>query len=192
MKNLILASSSPYRRELLTRLQIPFQHASPEVNERRLPNESGQDMVARLAEEKARALAARFPNHLIIGSDQAAIFGNAVLGKPHTHERALEQLRAASGQSVRFETGIALLNTSTDRIQRDTITFTVHFRKLDDETIDRYLEAEAPFDCAGSFKAEGLGIALFSSMEGRDMTSLIGLPLIRLVDMLLEEGVQVP
>lgn len=192
MKTLILASSSPYRRALLERLQIPFQHASPEVDERRLPDESGRDMVARLAEQKAKALAESFPNHLIIGSDQAAILGNEVLGKPHTHARAAEQLRAASGQSVRFETGLALLNTSTGRIQRDTIAFTVHFRKLDDATIDRYLVAETPFDCAGSFKAEGLGIALFSGMEGRDMTSLIGLPLIRLVDMLLEEGVQIP
>lgn len=192
MRPLILASSSPYRRELLQRLRLPFECASPDIDESPLPGESAEQLVRRLAEAKARALAARFPEHLIIGSDQAAVQGQAILGKPHTLERAMEQLKASSGSSVSFLTGLALLDSASGRCQVDCIPFRVHFRELDEARIHRYLEAERPFDCAGSFKAEGLGVSLFRATEGEDGTSLVGLPLIRLVDMLLAEGVQVP
>ena len=192
MRPLILASSSPYRRELLQRLRLPFECASPDIDESPLPGESAEQLVRRLAEAKARALAARFPEHLIIGSDQAAVQGQAILGKPHTLERAMEQLKAASGNSVSFLTGLALLDSASGRCQVDCIPFRVHFRELDEARIRRYLEAERPFDCAGSFKAEGLGVSLFRATEGEDGTSLVGLPLIRLVDMLLAEGVQIP
>lgn len=192
MRPLILASSSPYRRELLQRLRLPFECASPDIDESPLPGESPEQLVRRLAEAKARALAARFPEHLIIGSDQAAVQGQAILGKPHTLERAMEQLKASSGNSVSFLTGLALLDSASGRCQVDCIPFRVHFRELDEARIRRYLEAERPFDCAGSFKAEGLGVSLFRATEGEDGTSLVGLPLIRLVDMLLAEGVQVP
>lgn len=192
MRPLILASSSPYRRELLQRLRLPFECASPDIDESPLPGESAEQLVRRLAEAKARALAARFPEHLIIGSDQAAVQGQAILGKPHTLERAMEQLKAASGSSVSFLTGLALLDSASGRCQVDCIPFRVHFRELDEARIRRYLEAERPFDCAGSFKAEGLGVSLFRATEGEDGTSLVGLPLIRLVDMLLAEGVQIP
>lgn len=192
MLPLVLASSSPYRRELLARLRLPFSHAAPAIDEAPLPNESAEPLVRRLATEKARALAERHPQHLIIGSDQVAVLDGQVIGKPHELQRACTQLLAASGNSVTFLTGLALLNTASGRLQVDCIPFRVDFRELDEASIERYLKAEQPFDCAGSFKAEGLGISLFRSTHGEDATSLIGLPLIRLVDMLLAEGVQIP
>ncbi|WP_152224542.1 nucleoside triphosphate pyrophosphatase [Pseudomonas sp. SCB32] len=192
MLPLILASSSPYRRELLQRLRLPFECASPDIDENPLPGESAEQLVQRLAESKARALSQHYPSHLIIGSDQAAVNGSRILGKSYDIERATEQLKAASGKSVSFLTGLCLLNSLSDRSQVDCVPFTVHFRDLDEARIRRYLEAEQPFDCAGSFKAEGLGVSLFRSTEGEDATSLIGLPLIRLVDMLLAEQVAIP
>ncbi|MFS2123113.1 Maf family protein [Pseudomonas sp. Pseusp97] len=192
MLPLILASSSPYRRELLQRLRLPFECASPDIDESPLPGEGAEQLVRRLAENKARALAQRYPAHLIIGSDQAAVNGSRILGKPHDIGRATEQLMDASGKSVSFLTGICLLNSQSGEAQIDCVPFTVHFRNLDEARIRRYLEAEQPFDCAGSFKAEGLGVSLFRSTEGEDATSLVGLPLIRLVDMLLAEQVQIP
>lgn len=193
MPALLLASSSPYRRELLERLRLPFTSQSPSIDESRQEGEAAIDLVKRLAEEKARALATDHPDHLIIGSDQVAVLGSGeILGKPHDLPRAQQQLRAASGSSVTFLTGLALLNTCTGRCQVDCVPFTVHFRPLSDEQILRYLQREQPFDCAGSFKSEDLGISLFRSTEGEDATSLIGLPLIRLVDMLLSEGIEVP
>lgn len=192
MLPLILASSSPYRRELLQRLRLPFECASPDIDESPLPGEDAEQLVRRLAENKARALAQRYPAHLIIGSDQAAVNGSRILGKPHDIGRATEQLKDASGKSVSFLTGICLLNSQSGVAQIDCVPFTVHFRNLDEARIRRYLEAEQPFDCAGSFKAEGLGVSLFRSTEGEDATSLVGLPLIRLVDMLLAEQVQTP
>ncbi|ALN19960.1 Maf family protein [Ectopseudomonas mendocina] len=193
MPALLLASSSPYRRELLERLQLPFTWQSPSIDESRREGEAAIDLVKRLAEEKARALATDHPGHLIIGSDQVAVLGSGeILGKPHDLPRAQQQLRAASDSSVTFLTGLALLNTCTGRCQVDCVPFTVHFRPLGDEQILRYLQREQPFDCAGSFKSEGLGISLFRSTEGEDATSLIGLPLIRLVDMLLNEEIEVP
>lgn len=192
MLPLLLASSSPYRRELLDRLRLPFVCASPDIDESRRPNEPAIDLVTRLAREKAMALAERFPDHLIIGSDQVAVLGEQILGKPHTFERALEQLKESSGNSVSFLTGLALLNSRTGQCQVDCVPFTVHMRQLDEARISRYLHAEQPYDCAGSFKAEGLGVSLFRSTEGADATSLIGLPLIRLVDMLMNEGIELP
>ena len=192
MPALLLASSSPYRRELLSRLRLPFTCASPDIDESHLPDEPACALVKRLAEQKARALSAAHRGHLIIGSDQVAVLGERILGKPLDFERAREQLIAASGASVTFLTGLALLNVSSGECQVDVVPFTVNMRPLSTAAIERYLLAEKPYDCAGSFKAEGLGVSLFQSTEGPDATSLVGLPLIRLVDMLLKEGVQIP
>ncbi len=192
MLPLLLASSSPYRRELLQRLRLPFTWASPDIDEGRNAEEPATDLVRRLARQKAEALANSHSQHLIIGSDQVAVLGEQILGKPHTFERACEQLLAASGQQVTFLTGLALLNSNTGQCQVDCIPFTVTLRELDRERVERYVQAERPLDCAGSFKAEGLGVTLFQSTHGCDATSLIGLPLIRLVDMLHAEGVQLP
>ncbi|APC15177.1 septum formation inhibitor Maf [Pseudomonas frederiksbergensis] len=192
MLPLLLASSSVYRRELLTRLQLPFTCSSPDIDESHQPGESAIELVKRLAHEKAQALASSHTAHLIIGSDQVAVLDGRVIGKPHTFEKAREQLLAASGASVTFLTGLAVLNSQTGHCQLDCIPFTVHMRTLDQASIERYLHAEQPYDCAGSFKAEGLGVSLFQRTEGPDATSLVGLPLIRLVDMLLAEGVQIP
>ena len=192
MLPLVLASSSPYRRELLARLRLPFSWSAPAIDESRQPDEDAESLVRRLSLEKAQALSGRFDNHLIIGSDQVAILDNQILGKPHSLERAREQLLAASGNSVTFLTGLCLLNSATGLQQTDCIPFTVHFRQLSEAQITRYLQAEQPFDCAGSFKAEGLGVSLFRSTEGSDSNSLIGLPLIRLVDMLHAAGIDIP
>lgn len=192
MLPLLLASSSIYRRELLARLQLPFICSSPDIDESHQSGESAIELVKRLAEAKARALADSHPAHLIIGSDQVAVLDGRIIGKPHTFDKAREQLQAASGSRVTFLTGLALLNSHTGACQIDHVPFTVHMRPLDPARIERYLHAEQPYDCAGSFKAEGLGVSLFQSTEGPDATSLVGLPLIRLVDMLLAEGVQIP
>jgi len=189
MQPIILASSSPYRRELLAKLALPFEWASPHVDETPLINESVDELITRLARNKARALAADYPRHLIIGSDQAAVLGSAILGKPHNYERAFAQLKAASGANVIFKTGLCLLNTLTNQIQTRVEEFGVFFRELSDEQIHNYLMYETPYDCAGSFKCEGLGIALFNKLSGDDPNTLIGLPLIRLVEMLKHEGV---
>jgi MAF protein len=192
MLPLLLASSSPYRRELLARLQLPFAWAAPDIDEQRIGEEPAPELVKRLARHKAEALAASHPGHLIIGSDQVAVLGEQILGKPHTFEKACEQLLAASGNHVTFLTGVALLNTQSGHCEVDCVPFTVHMRELDLPRIERYLHAEQPYDCAGSFKCEGLGGSLFQSTHGCDATSLVGLPLIRLVDMLLKEGVSIP
>ncbi|MBA1272758.1 Maf family protein [Stutzerimonas azotifigens] len=192
MRHLLLASSSIYRRELLSRLRLPFDHAAPDIDETPHPQETAEALARRLAEQKTRALAQSYPQHLIIGSDQVAVLDQQILGKPLTFERARQQLQAASGKQVRFLTALALLNAENGHLQVDCIPFSVQFRQLSEAQIDRYLEAEQPYDCAGSFKVEGLGISLLRSTEGADLTSLIGLPLIRLVDMLANEGIEVP
>jgi len=189
MQPILLASGSVYRRELLARLGLEFTWASPDIDETPLPNESASELVARLSLAKVRVLASQYPQHLIIGSDQVALVNNQILGKPHNHERAFEQLRAASGNQVIFKTGICLFNAVTGRSQLSVEEFRVCFRKLGDEQIHHYLNCEQPYDCAGSFKCEGLGIALFSSLDGDDPNTLIGLPLIRLVEMLCGEGI---
>ena len=192
MLPLLLASSSVYRRELLARLQLPFTCSSPDIDESPLAGESAIELVRRLAQAKAQALDASHPGHLIIGSDQVAVLDGKIIGKPHTFDKAREQLLAASGASVTFLTGLALLNSQSGHCQLDCIPFTVHMRTLDPARVEHYLRAEQPYDCAGSFKAEGLGVSLFQRTEGPDATSLVGLPLIRLVDMLLAEGIQIP
>ncbi len=189
---IILGSTSPFRRELLQKLQLDFSVDSPDIDESRLPNESPQDMVQRLAVEKAKAVAANHTDALIIGSDQVACIGSDILGKPGTRDKAIIQLTTASGQKVSFYTGLCLLNSATGNMQVVCEPFYVHFRNLSREQIERYLDVEEPYNCAGSFKSEGLGIALFEKMEGDDPNALIGLPLIRLITMLHQEGIAVP
>jgi septum formation protein len=189
---LVLGSTSPFRRQLLERLGLPFVTAAPDTDETPRPGESPQALVQRLAEAKARAVAAQFPQALIIGSDQVAVIDGEILGKPGSRERALDQLRRASGRQVVFYTGLCLLNAAGGRAQVVCEPFEVHFRELDDARIGRYLDAEQPFNCAGSFKSEGLGISLFLRLRGDDPNALIGLPLIRLVELLAAEGVVVP
>ncbi len=188
---LILASTSPYRKQLLERLGILFATASPDVDESRLPGEPPETMVRRLSEVKARAVATQHPNALIIGSDQMAVCGEDVLGKPGSHEKATAQLAHLSGKRVTFFTGLCLYNSVSGHAQLDVVPFHVMFRTLDSTMIENYLKREQPYNCAGSFKSEGLGTALFERLEGDDPTALIGLPLIRLTRMLENEGTRV-
>lgn len=189
---LYLASTSPYRRELLKRLGSPFKTLVPRVEENRLAGESGAAMVCRLARLKAESVADGLPAGLVIGADQAAARDDEILGKPGDHETATAQLRAAAGRTVTFYTGLCLVNASTGAIHEYTDVTTVRFRRLDAAEIERYLRAERPYDCAGSFKSEGLGIALFDAIETRDPTGLMGLPLIALAGLLRREGVRIP
>lgn len=190
-KTIVLASSSPYRRELLDKLGFAYKSKKPDVDETPFPDESPSELVARLAETKARAVIQHFPNALIIGSDQVAVLDDQILGKPGTKTRATEQLKAASGRCVTFYTGLTLLDSETGIANTEVVPFDVHFRHLSEKMIDRYLEKEQPFNCAGSFKSEGLGIALFERLDGEDPNTLIGLPLIRLTRMLEQAGVEV-
>lgn len=185
---LVLASTSPFRKAILEKLHIPFDTASPEVDESVLPGESPEQLVARLSEAKARAVASRFADALIIGSDQVAVVDGQILSKPGVHEKAVAQLKRASGKRVSFLTGLCLLNTKSNRAQVDVVPFNVIFRQLSEAQIENYLRKEQPYNCAGSFKSEGLGIALFERLEGSDPNTLIGLPLIRLIKMLESEG----
>lgn len=187
---LVLASRSPYRRALLERLQLAFTCAAPDIDETRKPGETPVQLVQRLSEQKARAVAVTAPG-LIIGSDQIALLDGEILGKPGTHEAATEQLNKAAGRSLQFLTGLCLLNTTTGRLQIDAIPYSVVLRRLTPEQIERYLRKDQPYDCAGSFKAEQLGIALFEREIGDDPTALVGLPLIRLITMLLSEGISI-
>ena len=191
MTELVLASSSPYRQALLKRLGLPFLCASPDIDEAALPGETPQQLTSRLAIAKARALAPRFPQHLIIGSDQVASIDNTILGKPGSVANARDQLRQASGRRVEFFTGLCLLDSKTEAMQTSVECFAVHFRTLTDAQISTYIKREMPLDCAGSFKSEGLGIALFERLEGDDPNTLIGLPLIRLTQMLEKAGLPV-
>jgi MAF protein len=186
---LLLASSSPYRRQLLTRLGFPFEAVSPDIDESPVINETAEQLATRLAQRKAEALAEAWPGHWIIGSDQVACLQDStVLNKPGNHEHAVAQLTRSSGQRVSFMTGLALLDSSSGSIQVHCEHFHAHFRHLSLKEIENYLYTEKPYDCAGSFKMEGLGIALFSELEGRDPNSLVGLPLIALTDMLRTWG----
>lgn len=185
---LVLASTSPFRRQLLDRLHLTYETDSPEVDETPLADESVTDMVVRLAEAKARAVAARHPEALIIGSDQSAELQGHKLAKPGGYDKAFAQLKQASGQRIVFQTGLCLLNSRTGSLQSACVPYTVVFRQLTDSQIDHYLRTEQPYNCAGSFKSEGLGIALFERFEGEDPNALIGLPLIKLVAMLEQEG----
>lgn len=185
---LVLASTSIYRRQLLEKLNLEFVTCSPEIDESRLPDEIPEQLVARLAEQKARAVASQFSDALIIGSDQVAINDGKILGKPGNHAAAVNQLKRASGKRVSFLTGLCLLNSKSGRVQTEVVPFNVIFRPLTDLQIEHYLQQEQPYNCAGSFKSEGLGIALFERLEGDDPNTLIGLPLIRLIYMLESEG----
>lgn len=185
---LILGSSSPFRRMLLERLMIPFETVNPDIDETPHPAETPQQLVERLAVEKARAVAETHKNCLIIGSDQVALHNNEIVGKPHTHERAVAQLRSASGKKIDLFTGLALIDSNTGTVQSEVIPFTVHFKNISDHVIEKYLRKEEPYNCAGSVKSEGLGIALLARFEGDDPNALIGLPLIRLVTMLENAG----
>lgn len=189
---LVLASSSPYRRELLGRLGLAFETAAPEVDESQRPGETAGDYVTRLARDKAAALAPRFPEALLIGSDQAAVLDDAVLGKPGTPENTIAQLEAASGRTVRFFTAVHLLDAGSGCQWDICNTCSVYFRELTTTEIERYVERERPFDCAGGFRAEGLGIALFERLETDDPTGLVGLPLIGLSRLLREAGLPAP
>ncbi|GEN27511.1 Maf-like protein YceF [Halovibrio variabilis] len=185
---LVLASSSRWRRALLDRLQLPYQCLSPEIDETPYNGETPHALVHRLALSKANAVAARFPHHCIIGSDQVAVFEGDILGKPHTVEKACANLARFSGQRVTFLTGLALLDTRHQRHQVHVEPFEVVFRTLSTPEIENYVAKEQPLDSAGSFRMEGLGIALFEKLEGRDPNALIGLPLIALCDMLRQAG----
>ena len=185
--NLILASTSPFRKAILDKLGVNFDTASPETDETALENETPQDLVERLSIAKAKAIADKTTDSLIIGSDQVSVIDGEIIGKPHTHENAVKQLQNASGKTVTFYTGLCLYNTSTQQYQSDVVPFNVVFRKLSDEQIESYLKKEKPYNCAGSFKSEALGIVLFEKLEGDDPNTLMGLPLIRLVKMLEQE-----
>jgi len=188
---LILASSSPYRKELLNRLGLPFETVSPEVDESPLAKELPQDTALRLAQIKARKIAETHPQALIIGCDQVATLEGMQLGKPGNHENATKQLRMMQGRTVIFHSALCLYNAKTLNMQAEVVPYEVAFRKLSDEQIERYLLTEEPYNCAGSAKSEGLGIALISSMNGTDPNALIGLPLIKLITMLKNENLNV-
>ena len=185
---LVLASTSKYRAELLSRLRLPFRIAAPQADESPLPGENTHDLSLRLAEAKARAVATQFPDALIIGSDQVADLNGQPIGKPGTRDKAIAQLRAVSGKIIVFHTALALFNAATGNLQTRVVPTTVSFRHLDDTTIHSYLDQEPAYDCAGSAKSEGLGIALIAALQGSDPNALVGLPLIALVDMLLAEN----
>ena len=187
-RKLILGSTSPYRRELLARLRLSFEVVSPEVDETPLPGEAPRELACRLALAKARAVAARCPSAVVIGSDQVADLGGEPLGKPGTHERAVIQLRRLRGRTVIFQTAVAVVCQDTGFEQVDLAPVRVRFRELSDAEIENYLRAETPYDCAGSAKSEGLGIALLESIENDDPTALVGLPLIRTARLLRAAG----
>ena len=191
-KRLVLASSSQYRQQLLSKLGIPFETASPCIDETAITGESPMQLSIRLAEEKARALQLQFPSHLIIGSDQVAFLEGVQLCKPGNHERTVAQLRATSGKTVAFFTSVCVLDSATGEALTETDKTTVQFRPLSETKIERYVSLERPFDCAGGFKSEGLGIALFEKLETTDPNALIGLPLIKLVGLLGKFGLEIP
>ena len=191
-QKIILASSSPYRKELLKRLDITFTTVSPEINERYFQDELISDYVLRLAKTKAESIVSKNDNSLIIAADQALQCDKKILGKPGNYNKAKEQLLFMSNRSLTFYTGLCLINTETKIIEEDVVSFRVDFRKLTESEIKNYLVKEKPYDCAGSFKSEKLGISLLKKMNGDDPTALIGLPLIRLCKMLRNQGVNIP
>jgi septum formation protein len=189
-RKLVLGSSSPYRRELLSRLRLPFETATPEVDETPRIGEAPADLARRLAMEKALAVARRFPGSVVIGSDQVADLDGQCLGKPGDHERAVAQLRRMRSRSVIFQTALAVVCLETGFEALDLAQVTVRFRQLSDAEIEHYLQAEKPYDCAGSAKSEGLGIALLEAIDSDDPTALVGLPLIRTCRMIRAAGIQ--
>jgi septum formation protein len=189
-RRLVLASTSEYRKELLSRLGYPFEVVSPASDESPLPDEPPKEQAIRLSELKARAVTTRYPDALIIGSDQVAHIGTKIFGKPGTHERAVTQLLELSGQTVDFVTGVCVLDSARNHAETREVTTRVRFRQLSRTAIENYLRREKPYNCAGSAKSEGLGIALIASMQCDDPTALIGLPLITLCDLLAIHGLE--
>ncbi|PCJ44876.1 MAG: septum formation inhibitor Maf [Moraxellaceae bacterium] len=192
MRHIVLGSSSPFRRALLEKLAFPFDTCSPDVDESPIANETPQELVQRLALKKAEAVALQHPSSLIITSDQVSVLNGKINGKPHTPENAIKQLTESSGNTVSFYTSLCLYDAQEKNYQLIVEPFFVHFRKLSTQAIERYIEIESPLKCAGSFKSEGLGIALFNRLEGDDPNTLIGLPLIRLINMLNKQGIHIP
>jgi len=188
LRPLVLGSTSRYRRELLERLRLPFEVCAPDVDETPQPGEAPATLAARLALAKAQAVARRFPSAIVIGSDQVADLDGQPIGKPGTHERAVEQLRAMSGRTIIFQTALAVVCANSGFVAQDLAPVRVRFRALSDAEIENYLRAEQPYDCAGSAKSEGLGISLLEAIESDDPTALIGLPLIRTSAMLRRAG----
>ena len=191
MPQIVLASTSKYRRELLARLGLPFEVAAPDVDEIPLTGETPRNTARRLAEVKARAVAARFPQAIVIGSDQVAVLEGSRLGKPGNHANALRQLKAMRAKEVVFHTALCLCHAASAHVETRVVPYRVRFRDYSDAQIERYLRREQPYDCAGSARCEGLGIALIAEMRGGDPNALIGLPLIALTEMLAAQGVQV-
>ncbi|MEY2735229.1 MAG: hypothetical protein RLZ58_638 [Pseudomonadota bacterium] len=189
-RTLILGSTSRYRRELLSRIGVPFETAAPQVDETPLPGETPAQIARRLALAKARAVTRRFPQAVVIGSDQVADLAGEPLGKPGTHERATEQLRRMRGRTVVFQTALAVVCEATGFTAEDLVPVEVRFRDLSDTEIEHYLRAEQPYDCAGSAKSEGLGIALLEAIHSDDPTALVGLPLIRTCRMIRAAGIE--
>jgi septum formation protein len=192
MRPIVLASSSTYRQQALARLGLEFASRSPSIDESRLAGESPESMVQRLAIEKARAVAQQYPDALVIGSDQTAVIDNTTIGKPGTGPAAVRQLQYASGRIVDFLTAVCLLSPAATEPLLHLDQTRVHFRTLTLEEIERYITAESPLNCAGSFKSEGLGITLFEKVENNDPTALVGLPLIGLATLLRQAGVSLP
>ena len=188
---LILASSSPYRKELLEKLNLDFEVFSPDIDESKLSDESPEITALRLAQLKARKIGGTHPEAIIIGCDQVATLDGLQLGKPGNHENATEQLKMMRGKKVTFLSALCLYNALTQRMQAEVVPYVVEFRNVSDEQIDHYLSTEKPYNCAGSAKSEGLGIALISAMHGEDPNALIGLPLIKLISMLAAENIHV-
>lgn len=192
LPQIVLASTSPFRKMLLEKLGLPFVTAKPEVDETPNPSETVAEMVNRLSQAKAEAIASDYPNALIIASDQSASFHDRPIGKPHHYENAVEQLRQFSGHTVTFRTGLVVLDTRHNLTLQTLDETHVTFRSLSETDIHNYLILEEPYQCAGSFKSEGLGITLFESIEGKDPNALIGLPLIDLTHFLRQCGLQLP
>ena len=192
MRELILASTSPYRRRLLERLQIPFVCAAPDADESAIVGEPPDARALRLAEEKAAAVAADYPRALILGGDQTISGGGRIFDKPGNAKKAAAQLRAMSGKSVQFFTAVVLLDAQTNKMQSRLVSHRAKARTLSDEEIARYVKKEPAFNCAGGAQIEGLGISLLSSMEGGDPAAIVGLPLIVVAEMLREQGMQIP
>ncbi|MGR5250585.1 Maf family protein [Vibrio astriarenae] len=187
---LVLASTSPFRQSLLEKLGLPFSCVKPDCDETLLAGETPEALVARLAQEKARSCQSHMQRPaLIIGSDQVCVIDDKIIGKPHTRDNAIAQLTAQSGKTITFYTGLSVINTETNLAETIVEPFHVHFRSLSQTQIEHYVDKEQPFYCAGSFKSEGLGIALFDKLEGKDPNTLVGLPLITLIDLLAKQGV---
>ncbi|MBX2867516.1 MAG: Maf family nucleotide pyrophosphatase [Acidiferrobacterales bacterium] len=189
---LILASSSPYRRDILVRLGLSFESVSPDIDESRLPNESAQALVQRLATSKAQKVASELSEGLVIGSDQVCELGDQILGKPRDHKNAIEQLRMASGREAFLYNGIAVIDARTHQVLSKLVVVRVVYRKLDDQEIERYLRTDQPYDCCGSLKVESLGISLLSAIESDDPNAITGMPVIALLSLLRQFGAILP